>query len=169
MNENKYAEALGRARVLLGKKGKAFSVTDLETVFPELVEDKDEQTRRMLIEHIKKTKRGPNISLDADRYIDWLERQKPKEWSESDERIKTDLVNALAFFLNDGSAVCPAAETSKEQAIAWLEGLKPSNWKPSKLQMEALHEFVWCKEPRKELSSAVISLYHDLERMLTIE
>ena len=45
-------------------------------------------------------------------------------WSEDDGRIRQDIENLIYFSLRDGSAVSPAADTTKEDAISWIQSLK---------------------------------------------
>ena len=57
------------------------------------------------------------------KYIEKQGEQKPA-WSEEDERIRQDIENLIHFALEDGSAVSPAANTTKEGAISWIQSLK---------------------------------------------
>lgn len=64
------------------------------------------------------------------RRAEWLKSLKDRvqlkqKWSEEDERIRQDIENLIHFALEDGSAVSPAANTTKEGAISWIQSIKP--------------------------------------------
>ena len=108
------------------------------------------------LQHLISSWRQGKQEYDKDYYDNiekWLSsrhvEQKPAEWSEEDEKIRHDIECAIHFFLNEGSAVCPAADTTKEVALDWLKSLKNRgnfpknntnslNWKPSEEQIEGL-------------------------------
>lgn len=93
MDERKYEDALKRAKDLLDDmdKGDYFaSKADIENIFPELKESKDERIRKTLIEYIKGIKSWNYfLGISKGQMIAWLEKQgeqkhfsdfKAKDW-----------------------------------------------------------------------------------------
>lgn len=118
------------------------------------------------------THKIPSLKHNMDDYAKFIKSLKDKvqpkqEWSEKDERIRQDIENLIHFALEDGSAVSPTANTTKEGAISWIQSLRPqSTWKPSKEQMKELNI---AKNSFFELSyrtkGVLKSLYQDLEKL----
>ena len=99
------------------------------------------------------------------REIDWIQNLRPQSkqliWSEEDERIRQDIENLIHFALEDGSAVSPAAKTTKEQALEWLQSLMPKNcFKPSEEQLDALETAVSACQ-----SNTLAGLYNTLKSL----
>ena len=103
----------------------------LQGIFPELTESEDELT--WLIKHIEEEiyYLSMDIRDTEDRMklkklkkaLAWLENkvQEKSNWGEDNERIRNDIRNLVAFALEDGSAIAPGHNTTKEEALAWLE------------------------------------------------
>ena len=89
-----------------------------------------------------------------------------KPWSEEDERIRQDIENLIHFALEDGSAVSPAAHTTKEEAISWIQFLKDRyTWRPSDRQIEILKDFLFHIPIEVPEKVVLVSLYHDLLKL----
>ena len=69
--EKKYKEALERAREQYNKRTPLY---DIESIFPELKESKDERIKKAIIRILKGEMRYVSKE-DTDRYITWLEKQ----------------------------------------------------------------------------------------------
>ena len=94
----------------------------LEFIFPELKENEDERIRKSLITFLQ---RFPyeNLNcgdLSSSEAIAWLEKQKPVEFCEEDERVRS----AISIYLDwlDGRKDCsPRGEYSIRDMVVWLE------------------------------------------------
>ena len=91
-------------------------------------ESEDEQHRKWILEYLYDGLRKSDEQF-FDQFksaIAWFENQGEQKpaWSEEDERIRQDIENLIHFALRDGSAVSPAADTTKEDAISWIQSLK---------------------------------------------
>ena len=94
----------------------------LEHLCPELKESESEKIKKQIIGFITYSK---ILDETKKNWIAWLEKQgEQKPWGEEDERIRQDIENLIHFALEDGSAVSPAANTTKEGAISWIQSLK---------------------------------------------
>lgn len=82
------------------------------------------------------------------------------------ERIREALIALLKFGLEDGSAIAPGFNETKEQALAWLEKQgKETSWKPSKEEMDVLYGLAYITNKYDEHKEEVITrLYQDLKR-----
>jgi hypothetical protein len=67
-------------------------------------------------ETFEKTKRNKHISHEL------------KE--RNDEEIRNGIIALIKFALEDGSAIAPGYNITKEEALVWLEKQKPINNKP---------------------------------------
>lgn len=113
----RYDEALERARELYGK----YCINNaLEIIFPELKESEDEEIRQDIINYINVAHQIlPQFMKD--KWIAWLEKQKPIEWSEEDEIGSDETIELLEYFNNY------APEFRKQaikRSIDWLNSLK---------------------------------------------
>ena len=83
----------------------------LEHLCPELKESESEKIKKQIIGFITYSK---ILDETKKNWIAWLEKQgEQKPWGEEDERIRQDIENLIHFALEDGSAVSPAANTTK--------------------------------------------------------
>lgn len=134
--EQKYKEALERA-----KNFHANMVSDgirytVEEIFPELKESEDERMRKALIRFFQwfPYDRLNDENLKPEEAIAWLEKQKPVEQNSEDERIRKALLDACNLSYSD---LWEKRGVKKESIIAWLEKQgeqkhSPQNrWKPS--------------------------------------
>ena len=95
-----------------------------------------------------------------------LKKIEQKSWSEEDERIRQDIEDLIHFSLEDGSAVSPAANTTKEKAISWIQFLKDRyTWRPSNKQIEILKNFLFHIPIEVPEKVVLVSLYHDLLKL----
>ena len=88
-----------------------------------------------------------------------LVEQKPVEWSEEDELMRTVIIQTLERFGGRGTT---------EMQIDWLKSLRPQpHWKPSEEQMEALKDAVKLyKETHFErFHTRIESLYEQLKSL----
>ena len=134
-------------------------------------EQKPTEWKENFCEEVERvSKRYPEVSFAklsriAKHFAEWVSNNFA-EWSEEDEIIKHDIENLIHFALKDGSAVSPAADTTKENALDWLKSLRPQHhWKPSGEQMEAL-EKAFRKEGTDEYRHTINSLYQDLKKLM---
>ena len=105
----------------------------LQTLIPELAESEDERIRRRLINLIKELAAnkeaihtaGYFVDGQDKKYIAYLEKQKPAEWSEEDVDILNCCISSIeeakenryAYKETDG-------DTSYDREIAWLKSLQ---------------------------------------------
>jgi len=76
---------------------------------------------------------------DEDKHLkETLERIFPELKVSEDERIREAIIALLKFGLEDGSAIAPGFNETKEQALAWLE--KQGNKPQGKSALEAIRE-----------------------------
>ena len=154
--EKKYNEILAWA-----KKYKArLNGMPIEDIFPELRGSEDERIRKWLIDYFSSIKKTVWIFRDitCEQILDWLEKQKPAEWSEEDEDMLNSCISSIeeakenryAYKETDG-------DTSYDHEIAWLKSLRPS-WKPSEEQMEALNKV-------RILNPGLDAIYQQLKNM----
>lgn len=83
-----YDEALEKARKYRDEEG----FTEMEDLFPELAENEDEKIRRELVEYLKGDLDDVTTD-DTDRWINWLEKQKPRDY----RRLYEEVVNSDWF------------------------------------------------------------------------
>lgn len=156
-------------------------------VILESKESENEEIRKVLINIVKGACDKYGIKYHGDeiteeKLLAWLEKQGKQNlansektckdeqnpaWSEEDERIKQDIENLIHFALRDGSAVSPAADTTKENALDWLKSLKNRcTWKPSDGQMQAL-EFVvqYHAFGNTDNREKIVALFNDLKKL----
>ena len=88
-------------------------------------------------------------ALDRNGFVlaDWLNSLRPsqkQEWSEDDKEILDSVIRIITKFddlAHEPTYAGPKWTHPYTKEIAWLKSLRPS-WKPSKEQMDALHEAV---------------------------
>ena len=87
-------------------------------------------------EAIERAKEFIVASAAYDKFT--IEKIFPELKESEDERIREALIALLKFGLEDGSAIAPGFNETKEQALAWLEkqGKKPQG----KSALEAIKE-----------------------------
>ena len=149
-NEKKYQEAIERARQILNTPYTAGwdKMKELiEHIFPELRENKDEKIRKWLIHYLMsldETHSSIEISANIEPALIWLEKQKPVEWNEDDERMISSITEileseSLRCKSEDGNVVY---EKDYIDEINWLKSLRPvKNWRPTAEQMRVLSRF----------------------------
>lgn len=79
--EQKYKEALGRAKKFYNNEGCRVGMTpvDLEVIFPELKESEDERVRKQIISFLKEFEYDHYRCLDFSSWIAWLEKQREQK------------------------------------------------------------------------------------------
>lgn len=158
--EQKYKEALERASHIKDNNTVGTPQEIAEHIFPELRESEDERIRKELIEFIHDTKgdefEGYDISKnDALAWLEKQKEQKPVEWSEDDEEMRSYILNGLKIWPYD----------LRDRCISWLKSLRPQpHWKPSEEQMVSL-----VRASNRCVSVAdskeLLSLYEDLKKL----
>ena len=178
--EKKYKEALERAR----KDLQACGTTECEAYkqiiryFPELAESEDERMIKAITHILYENYTDAAVikGVEIAEIITWLEEQKskvvefdhlkeqkPAEWSEEDEKMRTLCGASLAYRYND----CGITKGEYDEAIWWLKSLRPQpHWRPSEEQMEALKEASasWMNQEMGN-SELLESLYKDLKNL----
>jgi hypothetical protein len=109
-NENKYKDALERAKNIYSASESKDILITLETIFPELKKSQDERIRKELTEFLKKASGG---FLDTTthcktfgKWLAWLEKQEQSSaktcngrqntaWSEKDEKMYRGIHNLI--------------------------------------------------------------------------
>ena len=160
--EKKYKDALELAKSYYGEKTNEF----LDTIFPELISDKDESTRKDLINFLQSPFMKENVTDEkVAPWLAYLEKQKQSEWSEKDNIMGYKL--GLILFdhaFSHGEVDVNGNITGKYVEIDnWLKSLKPQpKWKPSEEQMEELN-----KARRFILYNCdvIAQLYEDLKKL----
>lgn len=96
----------------------------------------------------------------------WVNDNVPELKESEDDRIREAIIALLKFGLEDGSAIAPGFNETKEQALAWLEKQgKETSWKPSKEEMDVLYSLAYITNKYDEHKEEVITrLYQDLKR-----
>lgn len=125
--KEKYNDALERARVLIEKLEDTHIKGFIYHIFPELKELKDEHKNwilEYLYDGLRRTDEQYKDEFKA--AIAWLEKQDEQtELNDSeDESIRNALITLIKFGLEDGSAIAPGLNVTKEQVLAWLEKQK---------------------------------------------
>lgn len=127
--EQKYKEALEKARQFSEHPLQEDSSSIVEYIFPELKETEDEKIRKAVIEMIHDT---PNIECEENYNVRkedalaWLEKQgeqKPVEWNERDERVLTEIINDVKFTQSKNPNSYMNQLLFKKE-IDWLNSLK---------------------------------------------
>lgn len=92
--------------------------TALETFIPELKESEDERIRKDVYNYLYNERHNIRqltpYTDELDRWLAWLEKQKPINISIEDKMIKKSLINYVKAHGNGG-------DFTKEKYIAWLE------------------------------------------------
>lgn len=134
--EKAYKEALERAREITKvSRGIVFKNIEsvCETIFPELRESEDEKIRKELIRYLPYC---DDISKDTkEKWIAWLEKQKPTEWGKEDEEMRKGIITTLKANINRLYLHDAQGKADHEAKISWLKSIKP-HWKPSEEQMK---------------------------------
>ena len=166
-----YDEALELARKIHSGEGvdAAAGWSTLETIFPQLRESEDERIRKWLVDYFSSIKATVWIHRDitCEQILDWLEKQKPAEWSEEDADILNCCISSIeeakenryAYKETDG-------DTSYDREINWLKSLRPS-WKPNEEQMNRLVSIVVAlrKDYCDDMADFLASLYEQLKKL----
>ena len=82
--EQKYKEALEKAKTLINEQGSKLNVKEIsEYLFPELKESEDEKIRKALINYFKHVRyNGLDLkTTNIEEVLDWLEKQKEPDWA----------------------------------------------------------------------------------------
>lgn len=108
--------------ILTNKELTSEQEKQLETIFPELAESEDEKIRKELLNHLKEGAEGyepAGSSEDYARWLAWIEKQKPIELNQDNERIRKAILNY--FTKCWGNCKDDVCGIHVEDAIAWLE------------------------------------------------
>lgn len=114
-----------------------------EEMFPELKQSDDERIRKELLEHCKNQAKPyiqtGNKCPQIESWIAWLEKQKPVEFCEEDEKIR----KAISIYLDwlDGRKdYAPRGEYSIRDMLVWLN--KQSEQNPKHFELKAGHWYI---------------------------
>ena len=156
-----YDEALERAKQVLSNNCTEVEKLCLECIFPELTESEDERNWKSVERAIRGFITNPT---DADELLAWLEKQKdskvvkfdhfreqkPAEWSEEDEAIRSWCISDI-----ERAKYCKS-QTKPELCdieINWLKNL-PERFNPQPKQE-------WREEDRDAINGAIRILLDD--------
>lgn len=112
---------------------------DIERAFPQVKEDEDERIRKHLINCVTRTIKEADAfkEISEAKILARLEKQKPAEWSEEDEKMRQHIISDLREFRQfetDEELV-----SDYEDEISWLKSLRPlQKWRPNERQLSAL-------------------------------
>ena len=87
---------------------------DLQDIFPELRDSKDERIKKEILELVSISGNGNQF----EEIKDWLEKQGKLKWTEEDE----DNLNMAIYFMRSENT--PYSPTDVEPVVKWLCGLK---------------------------------------------
>ena len=126
--EKKYKKALEKAKESYHRfEGKTVHYDlvklDLEDMFPELKESKDERIRKELLSWLK-SKDGQTLPIDKyNAAIAWLEKQGEQKsaWSEEDEKMRQETID---WFEKKCFPYALESENPARESIKWLKSLK---------------------------------------------
>ena len=148
----------------------------LESLFPELKENKDEKIRKALVDYfmsrleISDKNREWANGITYEEIVSYLEKQKeqkPAEWSEEEEKD----IQEASDYLRDYANNCVQGGNSKLyiQSLAdRIESLRSQpHWKPTEEQMKALRELLNFNIGvfDYKLFQIVNQLYSDLQKL----
>ena len=197
----RYDEAIEKLRSLHDDYDNVSTLIDikeeLEHIFPELTESDDERVRKEMLEYCHKRMNGEFSSItihQVERWLAWLEKQKPVEWSEEDNNRFKNLCDVIDK--SDWNAA------SKEGFKNWLKSFRPrsnqeideqietiamhldncgdtamaeilrscnlcpqNHWKPSDAQMDSIKQAVSSMKASPCYDSEIVSLYNDLKKL----
>ena len=157
MNRKEAIEVIKKNYPHVGISGSEFE-TALRELVPDLAGSEDEKIRRELLNHCLKAASGQTLVVSTEdyyRWASWLEKQKPAELSEEDERMLNRIVDVVEDYQVDDCF---------EKEIEWLKSLRPQpHWKPSEEQMRELRNVIsGCSHE----TSVLVSLENDLKKLM---
>ena len=121
--EQKYKEALKRAKMHYNTTDSVADAELLELVFPELKESEDERTRKELISFLEICQDTRLVgNRKREKWIAWLEK-KTGEWNGNDETPMKKILAALDFQKFRDGATGQIVEPYKEET-EWLKSIK---------------------------------------------
>ena len=188
-----YDEALEKARQLCAYPTTKPFISDLQDLFPELMESEDERIRKALIKYYSFDKDGGSHALDnitPEQILDWLERQ-GKQGSIKEHDIcdtcdeKTSCVIPCPMKLvGQKPTDCSeddeyyydiiqyilnnecVGKTDKENAINWFKSLKDRyTWKPSDEQITWLYRAADNASKDSRMKQVLNELLSDLKKL----
>ena len=119
--EQKYKEALERAKQFSKHPYLEDSGGIVEYIFPELNESEDEKTKKAIIKHFNDYSKKENIvryyGVDLDDIFAWLEKQGEQKpiWSEEDSLMISSIIDTLERLKGKGAT---------DMKIDWLKNLR---------------------------------------------
>ena len=157
MDYEKKNEALDIVRQMV--KDGQIAQDAAEKYFPEIKESEDEKIRKMIIEIVKRDEERIGVNAHLKK-LQWLEKQKPVEWSEEDERMLGTISDLLysAYIVSDGN---PTWGEIRDWMQSFRNRKHPQkHWKPSEEQIAAIEYII------KRHESTNISLYKGAAKQL---
>lgn len=126
-------EAIDNVRSFIGQLT-AECQESIHTLIPELAESEDEKVRKALIDGVRQIRCKNGVTQE--QMLAWLEKQKPAEWSEEDEKNLERVTDCIYDFYPD--------PVVKYKLKDWLKSLRSQpHWKPAKCCKDTLLE--WAK------------------------
>lgn len=110
----------------------------------------------------------PKVMKEVSDKVDEMlgKEQKPVEWSEEDEKMRWNLINAFTDKNNSKVDEFMGLRASKAEILDFLKSLRPS-WKPSEEQMDRLVSIVAAlrKDSCDDMADFLAEIYHGLEKL----
>ena len=162
--EQKYKEALEKARRLRAYPTNKPFISDLQDLFPELKESEGGEIRNWLIGYFQQYKSDGVVKfangLKIDSIIAWLEKQGEQKstWSEEDELMLKDAIE----FIETGWS-----DRGKSHLVYWLKSIKNRIiWSSSEKQLDNANKV----EPKFKVGDFMIQdkEYHSLVNIIFI-
>ena len=121
--EKKYKEALERAKEMISNEcSSEHTKTVCQEIFPQLAESEDERTREDIM-HFLYAWRG---DTKVEKWLAWLEKQKPAEWSEEDGYRIRWIISLLTTMQEKGidDRYGDSVHDDIPDMISWLKSLR---------------------------------------------
>ena len=149
----KYTDALEGIRELYNSDCDMIRVKrlrrQLEHIFPELKESKDEKIKREIVAYINELADLKNEKIPT-KWLDWLEKQGQKEttWNKEDEE---NVNNILYVFNQLKDTSFYKEDDTAEKIINWLKSLKDRLCSNNEYDKDMLGAIEYCKKNNRPL------------------
>ena len=87
-------------------------------------ESEDERIRKNCIHFLELQKEHHASTIEIDKCIAWLEKQKPVEWSEEDEKMMDSLICSLTRISHNTKTDSTSPNYIFFEEVNWLKSLK---------------------------------------------
>lgn len=139
--EQKYKEALEKARQLCAYPTTNPFISDLQDIFPELKESEYEKIRKQIKAFIKS--RGSHITQSkTDAWLAWIDKRSEQNltWSEEDE----EYMNNVLYILNQLKDTSSYNDDIAENTINWIKSLKYRLYSNNEYDKDMLGAIEYC-------------------------